>query len=209
MVVDNKIQLIREKLDLYNHPFIEIDFLNKIMDKFSVNYEIKELSRLWLITPVINWKLYINNLYRWTISDYAILWQYMKWKTYMIWWLFLYNQYWFTTQLANWITVYNLTHNWNKEIGGSHFIFKKASSKFFWWKERRESQWQKYYCMSRERALIELILEKKWKLEFWDRVAYELNHNIDVWKLLDLAKNNLNKKDFYIVESCIDEYLGN
>ena len=123
--------------------------------------------------------------------------------------LFLYNQYWFTTQLANWITVYNLTHNWNKEIGGSHFIFKKASSKFFWWKERRESQWQKYYCMSRERALIELILEKKWKLEFWDRVAYELNHNIDVWKLLDLAKNNLNKKDFYIVESCIDEYLGN
>ena len=63
--------------------------------------------------------------------------------------------------------------------------------------------------MSRERALIELILEKKWKLEFWDRVAYELNHNIDVWKLLDLAKNNLNKKDFYIVESCIDEYLGN
>ena len=45
MVVDNKIQLLKEKLNLYNHPFIDIDFLNKIMDKFSINYEIKELSR--------------------------------------------------------------------------------------------------------------------------------------------------------------------
>jgi len=45
MVVDNKIQLIKEMLDLYNHPFVEISFLDKIMDKFSINYEIKELSR--------------------------------------------------------------------------------------------------------------------------------------------------------------------
>lgn len=209
MVVDNKIQLIREKLDLYNHPFIEIDLLNKIMDKFSINYEIKELSRKWLITPVINWKLYINNLYRWTITDYAILWQYMKWKTYMVWWLFLYNQYGFTTQLANWITVYNLSYNWEKRINNSYFLFKKVGSKFFRWKTRRESQWQKYYCMSRERALIELIIEKKWKLEFGDRVVYELNHNINIGKLLDLAKNNLNKNDFYLVENYVNEHSRN
>ncbi len=204
---NNKIQLLKKKLRLYNSPFIEKEFLEKIMDKFFINYQIKDLSKRWLLTPLINWKLYLNNQYHWVVSDYAVIWQYMKWKTYMIWWLFLYNQYWFTTQLSNRITVYNINYRWKKQIGNSYFIFKKVSPKFFRGKERRERQGFKYYCMSRERAMIELILEKKWTLEFGEKIAYELKNNINVWKLLNLAKENLSKNKFYIVETCIWTYL--
>jgi hypothetical protein len=41
----NQFKTIEEKLRIYNKPFIEISLLQKILDKFAPNYEIKELSR--------------------------------------------------------------------------------------------------------------------------------------------------------------------
>ena len=198
----NQYQLLKEKLSAYNKPFIDNSLVKKLLEKFAPNYQIKTLTTRGLLTPIIRWKLYQNLCYKWYVSDYAIIGKYMENKPYMIWGLFIYNQYWFTTQLADRITVYNCDHSWKRKIWTSHFIFKRVRPSFLWWKERKQSQNVKYYRMSKERALIELILGKKWKLEFWDDIKYEIENDVDMGKLYSLMKK-LNKTKYALVDSYI------
>ncbi|MCB9805312.1 hypothetical protein H6769_06995 [Candidatus Peribacteria bacterium] len=39
----NQIAKIREKLDIYSKPYIEVSMIQKILDKFAPSYSIKDL----------------------------------------------------------------------------------------------------------------------------------------------------------------------
>lgn len=191
----SQIKIVEEKLRIYNKPFIEFHMLKKIIDKYAPNYEIKAISAHWQISPIKNWKLYLNNLYKWYISRYAIIWKYMQDKAYMIWWLYIYNKYWFSTQLANWITVYNTIYSWQKTIAWANFIFHKVRPSFIWGKQRKQSQDVYYYVMTPERALIQLLQETNWKPEFAEDIyslinKWEINKN----KTISLSKSHCSKR---------------
>jgi hypothetical protein len=46
MEIKNNIAKVREKLDIYQKPYIEADLLQKILNKFAPNYTITQLSNL-------------------------------------------------------------------------------------------------------------------------------------------------------------------
>lgn len=175
----NQYKKIEEKLRIYAKPFIDISLLQKIIDKFAPNYKIFQLSSRGLISPIKQGELYLNKTYRQYISRYAILWKYMTWKTYMIGGIYLYNQYGFSTQLANRITVYNTIYDGKREIAWAKFIFKKMRPSFFRGKQKKQSQGIYYYVMSPERALIQLLKEKNGKPEFADDIHYQISK----WKV--------------------------
>lgn len=199
----NQYQLIKEKLQEYNKPFIDKFLVEKLLDKFAPRYQIKMLTWRWLLWVIIKWKLYLNLCYRWYVSDYAILGKYMEWKLYMIWWQFIYNQYGFTTQLSDRITVYNTDYRWYKKIWKSYFVFKRARPSFFRWKEKKQSQNIKYYRMTKERALVQLIIEKKWKLEFKNDIYYKYKNTINDKAFYSMAKHHLNKNKYVLVDETI------
>ena len=187
-ISNNQRKTLQEKLILYNKPFIDRDFLQKILDKFAPNYEVKTLTSRGLLAPIIKGKLYRNKLYREYISEFAILWKYMENKSYMIGWLFLYNQYGFSTQLANWTTVYNTDYIGKKEIAWARFIFRKVRESFFWGKVKKQSQGVIYFRMTPERALIQMLIDSKWIVEFRDDIYYQITSwKIDKQKVLNLT----------------------
>jgi hypothetical protein len=202
MTAINQIKLVETKIRLYNKPFIEADFLQKVLDKFAPNYKPYQLSAKWLISIIKNGSLYKNNLYSGYVSRYEIIALYMRWTDYMIGGLFAYNQYGFSTQLPNRRTVYNTTYSGRREIAGANIIFRRVRPSFFRGKQKKTSQGIPYYIMSRERALIQLLLETKGNLEFRDDVIYQIDKwNIDPHMLLTLSQTHLNRsQQFFITQ---------
>lgn len=202
----NQYRKIEEKLRIYDKPFIDISLLQKIIDKFAPNYKVFQLSSRGLISPIKQWELYLNKTYREYVSKQSILWKYMEGKEYMIGGLYLYNQYWYTTQLADRTTVYNTIYSGQRAVAWAKFIFHKVRSSFFRWKERKESQWVYYYTMSPERALIQLIKDNKWRLEFQEDIAYKIRKgDLDSKKILSLCQKYCSKNTQILVDSFLKE----
>lgn len=190
----NKINILREKLISYNKPFIDGDFLRKLLIKHSPSYAPYNLSAKWLITVIKNGKIYRNMMYKRYVSSYAILGMYMENKEYMIWWAYVYNQYGYTTQIAQWITVYNTIISWKKEIAGAKFIFRRVRPSFFWGKQKKQSQHVSYALMSAERALLQLLIETKGKPEFTDDIMHTIvQEKLSISQLLELSQKHCNK----------------
>lgn len=82
----NQFKKIEEKLRYYNKPFIEISLLQKVLDKFAPNYEIKKLSSRGLLSPINRGELYLNLLSpeNKRLLSTTILAQYGKNKTYAV-----------------------------------------------------------------------------------------------------------------------------
>lgn len=211
MVVVNQIEKIKEKLRIYRKPFIDQILLNELLETFAPNYTISQLTSRKLITTIRKWKIYLNELYDKNIIllGTTILSQYYQWeKYYAVWWLYIYNKYWYTTQVANKITVYNLKISWEKTIAWQKFIFKKERENFFYWIEGKDAQgYWKYNCFSRERALIQLLKERKWKLEFAEDI-YELikKWEIDVDKLRNLAVKYSSHQTQILLQNFLKEW---
>lgn len=68
----NAIALVREKLDLYRKPYIDADFLQKILNAFAPNYTIKQLCNLGIVRPIKRGKWYMNQKSREFISPFVI-----------------------------------------------------------------------------------------------------------------------------------------
>ena len=205
MTIVNQYKKIKEKLRYYDKPFIEATLLQKIIDKFAPNYKTYQLSSRGLIDPIRNWKLYLNKLYNWYVSRYAILGKYMEWEKYMIWWLYLYNKYWYSTQLADRITVYNTKYSWKRQIAWAKFIFIKMRPSFFRWKTRKQSQDVFYYTMTPERSLIQLLQETNWKPEFEDNIYYQIKQwKINKENIIKLCKEYSSQK----VQNLIFDFLN-
>lgn len=184
----NTIERVREKLRLYDEGIVEKEMLEKILSKFAPNYTISQISNLWLITPLKRGKYYFNNLGRKSVNPYIVWALYMQGKTYCYGWLWVYNLYGFTTQLADWKTIYNTQISGKKIIWKYRIIFKRQRESFFYGIETKSQNGIKYHIMSPERAFIERL--KEWVL------FTELPKNVDSKKLLSLTKNNASQTLF-------------
>jgi hypothetical protein len=170
---------------LYGKPYITEELLQKLLDKFAPNYSITNLSNLWLIIPIKRGKVYINNKYNAFVNPFVVGDLYMWDDLYMFGWLWVYNRYSLTEQVAEWQTIYNTKISWKKVIWNSKFIFVRQRENFFyWWKKEKFDEYY-YNIMTIERAFIQMI--KEWK-EF-SNLAYWINKE----KLLKLTKKYASK----------------
>ncbi len=193
--MNNKIKIIREKLSFCDKILYKA-FLQKLLDKFAPNYKIKDLTTLKLISSIKRWKYYLNNLNRELENPYKIAKAYFEWKKYMFWGIWVYNKYSFSTQIPEWYTVYNTQISTEKIIWKTKFIFIKQRENFFYGNIVNKDWDEKYNIMSRERAFIQMLKEKK---EFENLPKW-----IDKQKLLKLAKNNTSKNIISKIEKlCI------
>lgn len=171
----SQIDWFKQALRFVNEQFLDKEILQRIMDKRIPNYKIWHLEDLWLISIIKKNEIYLNHLYRKNyVSPEALAGIYCRWDHRMIWWLGVYNKYGYTTQIAQRTIVYNTKIVGKKIIAGQRFIFYKKAPSFFRWRERKEAQWIKYYIMTPERALIQMIIEYKGVLEFEEDIAYKI-----------------------------------
>jgi len=129
----------------------------KLLNKFAPNYSISNLCNKWLLTPIKRWKRYINNKTKLFINPFILWWLYMWEDTYVFWWLRIYNQYWFSEQIAERYTIYNTKFSWQKIIWNTKFIFIRQRESFFYWIQQQQSDNFFYKIMSKERAIIQMI----------------------------------------------------
>lgn len=183
--MNNQISIIREKLRLYDEKFIEKEILDKLLSKFAPSYKVKDLTSLWIISPLKRWKTYINNLSNKIEDPFVVANLYFGWKDYTFWWLWVYSMYWFSTQVVEWYTIYNKFISWDRIIWKTKFIFIKQKPSFFYWIINKKSWDNSYLIFSQERAFIQLLKE-------WKKFS-ELPKNIDKEKLLKMAKKNAPK----------------
>ena len=206
----NQFKKIEAKLRYYDEPFIEISLLQKIIDKFAPKYRIDTLCTRRLISPIIRWKVYLNLLSTkkaWLVAT-TILAKYGEWKEYAVWWIYLYNKYHFSEQLANKITVYNTSIHWPRTIAWYQFIFQKVRPSFFRWIEQINAQWYwKYKCMTPERALIQLIKDTNGNMEYAEDIYYEIHKwNVSKEKLISLAKKHTSRKTQSLVQDFLQKW---
>jgi len=115
---------------------------------------------------------------------------------YFFWWIWVYNRYWYSEQIAEWMTIYNTKISWKKIIWNAKIIFIRQRESFFYWIEKQEFDWYEYNIMSKERAFIQALRE--------DKKFNELPKNLNKNKLLELAKKNSSKKINEIIKNlCI------
>lgn len=194
--MNNQISIIRDKLRIYDEKFIEKEKIDKLLSKFAPSYKIKDITSLWLISPLKRWQTYINNLSNKLEDPFVVADLYFGWKDYAFGWLWVYNMYWFSTQVVEWYTVYNKMLSGDRIIWKTKFIFKKQKPNFFYWIITKKSWDSSYLVFSPERAFIQLL--KEWK------IFNELPKNIDKDNLLKLAKKYAPKTIFSKIEKlCI------
>jgi hypothetical protein len=114
----------------------------------------------------------------------------------------LYNQYHFSEQLADRITVYNTSINGERVIAGYKFIFRQVRASFFRGIETVNAQgYGKYNRMKPERALIQLLDDSDGKLEYAEDI-YQLflDNKISKTKLLSLATQYASKRVISLVQ---------
>lgn len=185
MEIVNKIAKIRDKLDIYSKPYISLEVLQKLLDKFAPNYTINQLCSLWLLTPIKKGKWYLNNKSKEIVNTFVV-WDLYFWdELYVFWWMAVYNRYGISEQIAEWYTIYNTKISWKKIIWNSKFIFVKQRESFFYG-IKIEKVWEKSYkIMTPERAFIQALKEDK----KFDKLPYK----VDLKKLEKLAKKYASK----------------
>lgn len=206
----NQFKKVEEKLRIYGKPFIDISLLQKILEKFAPNYQIKTLSSRWLIAPIKKWYLYLNLLSAEhnRLLATTILAQYAKDKVYAVWGLYLYNQYHFSEQMADRVTVYTTDIRGKRIIAGYKFIFRQVRPSFFRGIEKADAQWYgSYNRMSPERALIEMIKESKWNLEYADDIYHEIRQwYVSREKLNVLSQKHISKRVQHLVKTFLQAW---
>ena len=191
--MNNQIKTVRDKLRIYEKPFINSNFLKEILKKFAPSYTISQLCSRKILVPIKKGEIYFNTECdrKMILLGTTILAQYFQNDPYYaVGWIDLYNQYGYTTQIANKITVYNRFVSWEKTIAQMQFIFKKERESFFYGVEKIDAQWYgTYNQLSRERALLQLLKDTKGQREFSEEI-YDLikNRIINLELLWDLAK---------------------
>lgn len=152
---------IRKKLDAYASPYIDAELLQKILSKFAPNYTVSQLCDKGLIAPIKRGKWYMNNESREFSNPYIVGSLYMGDAIYAFGGLAVYNLYSLSTQVPEWYTIYNTKVSGQKKFGNVKLIFVRQRESFFYGIETKEHKGFSYRVMSRERAFIEALKEKK------------------------------------------------
>jgi hypothetical protein len=69
---ENKIAIIREKLEVYSKAYISSEKLSRLLEKFAPNYSISQLCNYGLISPIKRGKWYMNKRSRDFINPYIV-----------------------------------------------------------------------------------------------------------------------------------------
>ena len=157
----NTISIIRDKLDIYSKPYIQFEYIQKILEKFGMNYNITQLCNKEILIPIKRGDWYINNKSKDYINPYIVWSLYMWNEIYTFWGLSAYNLYGLSTQVAEWYTIYNTKISWKKIIWNSKFLFIRQRESFFYGIKNVKSEGYMYSIMTPERAFIQLLKEKK------------------------------------------------
>lgn len=182
---ENKIAIIREKLEVYNKAYISTQKLSRLLEKFAPNYSISQLCNYGLISPIKRGKWYLNKRSREFINPYVVGSLYMWDEIYMYGWMSVYNSYWISEQISEKYTIYNTKISGEKIIWNIPFIFKRQRVSFFYGLTDTEINGNSYKLMSPERAFIQAIKEKK----KFKKIPVSIDKN----KLLTLAEKNASK----------------
>lgn len=169
------------------------DFLDTMIMSFAPRYTIGHLVDQKIIATIKRWSLYLNMQYQKPVSDLLILAHYCKDEDYALGGLWLYNRYHFTTQIPEWMTVYSTKRSGKRIIAGAKVIFRKARQSFFWWVDEQQIEDVPYKLFSPERALIQLIKEKKGKSEYYDDIVRQFGTLVDLEKLTALLAEHGSK----------------
>jgi len=173
---------IKDKLQLLDKNILKKWFLEKILKVQWVKYWIKWLMDLWYISSIKKWEIYLNNKSSKLKNPYVIWASYIWSNDYLFWWPDMFNKYWFTTQISNVFTIYNLEYSKEIEIVWIRFQFKKVKKEFLFWKQTKMIDWLNINFMSKERCFLEYIRTY---------IKYDNNFFNDIFKVLDLK--NLDK----------------
>lgn len=170
---------IKEKIANFDEVILKKNFLLKLIKLSWRKYQIDDLVTLWYISVIKKWETYYNNLIKSFKNPYIIGWAYMDFEDFMFWWLDRYNKEWFTTQVSNIFTIYNLKYSRELEILWIIFKFKKIKKEFLYSKKVTNINDKKIYFMTKERLFLEYIR---------DYIKYDTGFFIETYKILDFKK---------------------
>jgi hypothetical protein len=198
-----QLAVLRKKLQLLRRPIVEKEILLKLIESFAPSYTVDVLVSRKLIKTIRRWSLYLNMQYQKHISDLLVIAHYCKNEEYALGWLWLYNRYHFTTQIPERMTVYSTKRSGKRIIAGTKVIFRRARQSFLWWIDEQKIEWMPYNLFSPERALIQLIKEKKWESEYQDDIVRQFGTLVDLEKLSALLEQHGSKSLQYLVDETI------
>ena len=182
----NQIAKIREKLDIYSKPYIEVSMIQKILDKFAPSYSIKDLCNKWLLTPIKRGAWYLNNRSREVANPFVIGGLYMWESLYTFGGMCVYNRYSLSEQIATRYTIYNTLISWEREIAWVRYIFIRQRESFFYGIKSESLGEYIYSIMTIERAVIEMMRE--------DKVFRSLPFGVSPLSLIKLAEQYASQK---------------
>ena len=195
MTTKTILETIRYKLTHSNKLFLNKWILDIILWLSQSSYTIADLVRVGYIDVIKNNTFYLNKLYPRTSNPEAIVGLYCKWQEYMIGGIGIYNNYGFTTQQAQKTVVYTTTMSGSKTIAGQRFLFYKKRPSFFYGKIRKTTQWIDYYVMSRERVIIQLVLDHDGIIEYPKTILEQVqNHQISLSLLNSRSQTHLTSR---------------
>ena len=190
-----QIQLIKNKLSIWNQQYIAVDMIYGMLKSLKSNYSIDELVRRKIIIPIKQWSIYINMQTTRKIDSVVVGSLYFDWEPYVYWGLALANTYWMTTQVPEWQTIYNTTKLGKKNIVKKYkYIFRKVTESFFYGVQTIQRDGYTIKVMSPERLLIQMIREGA-SLEF----VQVLPKIVDKKKLFIMAKKYTSKRVLSII----------
>ena len=170
---------IKEKIANINEIILKKDLLQKLIKLSGRKYQIDDLVTLWYISVIKKWENYYNNLIKSFKNPYIIGWAYMNFKDFMFGWPDRYNKEWFTTQISNIFTIYNINFSRELEILGIKFKFKKIKKTFLYSMKSANIDNKKISFMTKERLFLEYIR---------DYIKYNNDFFIETYKTLDIKR---------------------
>jgi hypothetical protein len=197
---------LRDKIRFYDALIIDRDTLVRIIKTVSDKMTINDACTMGYVVPIKPGKTYLNKLNGKIPNTSIIGAAYAGDTEYMIWGMRIYNMYGFTTQLAEVTDVYTLKYSRERYLDGQRFVFRKVKKEFLYGFEEKVIQGYATRLMSRERAFLEYVRERRWQSE-WD--FFEIYESCNLKTLQQLLKKyplkNVIKKITQIQQLCISK----
>jgi len=178
----NKIKELLDYFSITNKWVMDFSMLKKEIGLYNAKYWRKRLEENQILITVEKNK-YLININNSPVN--ILIKQYMNYKSlkYYLWWLYLFNKYWLTTQLPNSYLVFNNEINKTIKILNNTVTFKKVKDHELNW-IIENNEWNN--ILDQERFLIEIIERGKIYLDI-----QELNYYFNKLKINSLKKDKL------------------
>ncbi len=148
---------IKEKIIATDMLILSQGYLKKILQVSGKTYGIDTLIQYGYIAVIKKGETYYNLLIK-SFKNPYILWASYMWQNeYLFGGFDRYNKEWFTTQMSNVFTLYNLKYSRESEILGMKFRFKKVKKEFLYGAMSQKIEGHSLVYMDKERLFIEYV----------------------------------------------------